>query len=61
MTKLQAHNINQKLLVYVLKETSKKRETEALLDNKVLIVAEISSSNILIDINDMGSGMQPKK
>ncbi len=50
LTKLQADNINQKLLVDALNETAKKRGTVALLDNKALIVSEISSSNILQDL-----------
>ena len=49
LTKLQADNINPKLLIEALKETAKKRGTETLLDNKALIASEISSSSILQD------------
>lgn len=50
LTKLQADNINQELLVAALNETAKKRGTIALFDDKALIVSEISSSNILHDL-----------
>ena len=47
LTKLQTDNINQKLLVEALNGTAKKRGTVALLENKGLIVSEISSNGIM--------------
>ena len=50
LTKLQAGNINQKLLIEALNETAKKRGTVTLFNNKALIASEISSSSILQDL-----------
>lgn len=48
LTKLQADNINQELLIEALNETAKKRGMATLLDDKRLIVSEISSSSTCI-------------
>ena len=50
LTKIQADNIDHKLLINALSETAKKRGTIALLDNKALIISEISSSSVLQDL-----------
>jgi len=50
LKKLQADNINQKLLAKALNGTATKRGTVALLDNKDLIVSEIKTSSIMQDL-----------
>ncbi|HEY5583554.1 MAG TPA: nucleotidyl transferase AbiEii/AbiGii toxin family protein [Ruminiclostridium sp.] len=50
LTKLQADNINQKLLDEALNRTAINRGTDPLLDNKGLIVSEIITSSIMQDL-----------
>ena len=50
LTKLQADNINQKLLNEALNGTAIKRGTVTLIDNKSLIVYEITLSSIMQDL-----------
>lgn len=50
LTKLQADNIDQRLLAEALMATAIKRETVGLLDNKILIISEIMASNIMQDL-----------
>ena len=50
LTKLQADNIDKRLLADALNETAKKRGTAALFDNKALIISEITSNSILQDL-----------
>ena len=47
LTKLQADNINQELLIEALDGTALKRGTEALLHNKSIIVSEVFKSSIM--------------
>jgi len=50
LAKLQAENIDQKLLVQALNGTAIKRGTVALLENKRLIISEIKASIIMQDL-----------